>query len=200
MLDDDGRERSYHLYVPGRYDLGLASVRWRWRRLHESKTAFGRAGGPIVLSSEATTPLGPLQATAASGGKSAAPAMPLPAWRMQKPPVLPLFRHCAALRLSVALLVCVAQHERGVGQSTVAAITHHFVVSFGEERTYGGLPCPRPLDSTVLARRCPPPRTCDSKKDLADSHWMLIMLGRRMMVGTRPSTARYKSVIAPMRR
>ena len=55
-------------------------------------------------------------------------------------------------------------------------------------------------DSTVLARRCPPPRTCDSKKHLSNAHWMLIMLDHRTMVGTRPSTARYKSVIAPTRR
>ena len=56
-------------------------------------------------------------------------------------PIIPILR--GVLRLSVALLECVAQHERGTRQSTVAAIAHRLVVSFGEKRTYGGLPCPR---------------------------------------------------------
>lgn len=97
------------------------------------------------------------------------------------------------LRLSVALLACVVQHERGARLLTVAAIANQLVFSFREERTYGGLPCPR-LDG--LRSVLPPPRTCDSKRDLSCSYWTT----GRTMVGTLTSTARYKSVIGPMRR
>jgi len=115
-LDDDGRERSSHHYVPsspGPAYLGSASV--RWRKYMNQKTAFGRAraGGPIVAIERGD------DSTTAVRGKSAAPSASCDGTASMEdaePPGLPLFRHLllhGVLRLSVALLVCVAQHERG---------------------------------------------------------------------------------------
>jgi hypothetical protein len=61
------------------------------------------------------------------------------------------------LRLSVALLVCVAQHERGARHSTVAAIARQLVVSFREERTYGGFHVPDPKELDAFRSALPTP-------------------------------------------
>ena len=106
----------------------------------------------------------------------------LPAWRgcrTPSPAIYPMLH--GVLRLSVALLASVAQHERGARQLTVAAITHQLVVSFREERTYGALPCPR-LDGlrSVAATLTHVRLEEGSLELLLDAG----MLGRRMMVGT----------------
>ena len=203
-LDDDGRERSSHHYVPpspGPAYLGPASVRWRTDMNQKKLPSVGpiRADPSSLSASErATTPPAAVPWRISCTKREL--RCHLPAWRgcrtpwPASPAIYPMLQ--GVLRLSVALLASVAQHERGARQLTVAAITRQLVVSFREERTYGGLPCPRPLDSTVFARRCPSPRTCEPKKDIVDSYWML----GRIMVGTLTSTARNKSVIAPMRR
>ena len=200
-LDDDGRERSSHHYVPpspGPSYLGPASVRWRTDMNQKKLPSVGLArADPSSLSASerATTPPAAVPWRISCTKREL--RCHLPAWRGCRTPWHPIYPVLhGVLRLSVALLASAAKHERGARQLTVAAIAHQLVVSFREERTYGGLPCPR-LDG--LRSVLPPPRTCDSKKDLSNSYWMM-----RCSAAGRWSaltlTARYKSVIGPMRR
>ena len=188
-LDDDGRERSSHHYVPpspGPSYLGPASVRWRTDTNQKKLPSVGpiRADPSSLSASErATTPPAAVPWRISCTKREL--RCHLPAWRgcrtpwPASPAIYPMLQ--GVLRLSVALLASVAQHERGARQLTVAAITRQLVVSFREERTYGALPCPR-LDGLRSVAATPTHVRLEegSLELLLDAG----MLGRRMMVGT----------------